>query len=295
MPRDLAPHPVGGWVVRMADAGTVVIAAGAFWLSATTLADLAMLAGIPAERAWLWPGMVDGLMVIATVAVVVLHPYGRRATAYPWLLLTAGTSVSVLANGYHAFVTTSQLPPLVAAAISAVPPLVLLAVTHLRVQLGRYRTARPSPREQAAAPLESVVVAEPSPATSKPVTAMPVKSVAASRTVQASASVEIAQRLREGGASNRAIARQLHVHPSTVGRWLGPGDAAPAAAAAAREDQLEEAPVREGEPHGPQPSRPLSSPEPPGRPLRESRAQADAGGDRDAAAPSRPVPDEAHE
>ena len=35
--------------------GTVFIAAGAFWLSFTALADLARRSGIDAGQAWAWP------------------------------------------------------------------------------------------------------------------------------------------------------------------------------------------------------------------------------------------------
>ena len=63
-------------------AGTVFIAAGAFWLSFTSLADLAARSGIGAGQAWAWPLIVDGIIVVATVAVVALA--GQRSAWYPW-------------------------------------------------------------------------------------------------------------------------------------------------------------------------------------------------------------------
>ena len=82
-------------------AGTVFIAVGAFWLSFTSLADLARRSGIGAGQAWAWPLIVDGIIVVATVAVVALA--GTRASWYPWALLIGGASVSVTANGPSSF------------------------------------------------------------------------------------------------------------------------------------------------------------------------------------------------
>ena len=52
--------------------GTVFIAVGAFWLSFTALADLARRSGIAPTQAWAWPLIVDGIIVVGTVAVVAL-------------------------------------------------------------------------------------------------------------------------------------------------------------------------------------------------------------------------------
>ena len=128
----------GMWAVVVARAGTVLIDVCAFWLSATTLTDLARRAGIDPMQAWMWPVIVDGMIVVATVAIVALARHGTRSTVYPWTLLIACAAVSVTANCMHALVATnSDLPPQLAASVAAVPPLVLLAATHLTVQLGR--------------------------------------------------------------------------------------------------------------------------------------------------------------
>ena len=125
-----------GWAVVTAASGTVLIGAGAFWLSFTALADLAVRSGIGAGQAWIWPLLVDGLIVVATVAVVALD--GHRAAWYPWALLIGGALVSVIANAAHALVTAeASVPGLLAATVAAVPPLVLLASTHLTVVLIR--------------------------------------------------------------------------------------------------------------------------------------------------------------
>ncbi|KAB1641399.1 DUF2637 domain-containing protein [Gulosibacter chungangensis] len=139
-------QPSGRWAVGVARAGTALIDVCAFWLSATTLTDLARRAGIDPVQAWMWPVIVDGMIVVATVAIVALARHGPRATVYPWALLISGAAVSVTANCMHALVATdSDLPPILAASVAAVPPLVLLAATHLTVQLGRRLTTAPSP------------------------------------------------------------------------------------------------------------------------------------------------------
>ena len=60
------------WAVVTAVSGTVFIAAGAFWLSFTALVDLAARSGVGAGQAWAWPLIVDGIIVVATVAVFVV-------------------------------------------------------------------------------------------------------------------------------------------------------------------------------------------------------------------------------
>ncbi|MGI5219280.1 DUF2637 domain-containing protein [Nocardia sp. CA-290969] len=57
---------------RLATAMTVLIAAGAFWLSFTALRSLAIIAGIPPGEAWLWPVIIEGSMGQATVALLSL-------------------------------------------------------------------------------------------------------------------------------------------------------------------------------------------------------------------------------
>lgn len=192
---------VSRWVVATAITGTVLIALGAFWLSFTALTDLAARAGIAVGQAWVWPLIVDGIIIVATISVVALSPYGRRATWYPWALLIVGAVVSVAGNAAHAGIAGSgSLSRPVAAAISAVPPLVLLSITHLTVELTR-RTRRIPPvvgdhmtPEAAEGPNADVVPRE--------------------------ERIRTAWARRDEGWSNKRIATDLGVHPSTVGRWF---------------------------------------------------------------------------
>lgn len=148
----MTPSPQSGKLALLtANAGTVFIAAGAFWLSFTALADLAERSGIHSRQAWAWPLIVDGIIVVATVAAVALA--GQRSAWYPWLLLGFGAAVSVTANAIHAIVTAAPgVPPALAASVASVPPVVLLAITHLTVLLNRHRAQQ---RARATRPEES--------------------------------------------------------------------------------------------------------------------------------------------
>lgn len=113
-------------------AGTTLIALGAFWLSFTALRDLAERSGVPTGQAWVWPLIVDGLVLVATVAVVALDEHRW----YAWALLGIGASLSLAGNSLHA-TYTGELPVAVRILVAAVPPLSLLAVTHLTYLLAR--------------------------------------------------------------------------------------------------------------------------------------------------------------
>lgn len=206
------PRPGGKLAVGTAVAGTVLIAAGAFWLSFTALADLARRSGIDAAQAWAWPVIVDGLIVVATVAVVALA--GQRAAWYPWVLLAGGALISVTANALHAVVAAdADVPGVLAASVAAVPPVVLLAITHLTVILTRTPPTRepegvlvvsPASLPDKSASRGEDATEEPTPATTKTATDRRARG----------------WELREAGWSNKRIARELGVHASTVGRWF---------------------------------------------------------------------------
>ncbi|MEV1134524.1 helix-turn-helix domain-containing protein [Rhodococcus coprophilus] len=110
-------------------AGTAAICVAAFWLSYEALTDLASRSGITTP--WLWPLIVDGLIIVATVAVV------AQVGTYAWLLLLAGAAISVAGNVLHASLPEGELPVWLCATVAAVPPIALVAVTHLAVILRR--------------------------------------------------------------------------------------------------------------------------------------------------------------
>lgn len=147
MPKNSLSRPV----IATGIAATVIIAAGAFVLSFAALTDLARMSGISPDLAWIWPVIIDGLIVAATVAIVALAGAEKRRLAYPWALLFGGALVSTGANAVHAVLTSganaSGVPAVVAAVVASMPPIVLLAVTHLCVVLVQ---APPSARNRKA-------------------------------------------------------------------------------------------------------------------------------------------------
>ncbi|WP_166998382.1 DUF2637 domain-containing protein [Paramicrobacterium fandaimingii] len=219
-----------GWAVVSAATGTIGIAAGAFWLSFIALADLAARSGITAGQAWVWPLLVDGLIVVATVAVVALDRY--RAAWYPWALLIAGALVSVTANAAHALVAAdATVPGVLASIVAAVPPLVLLASTHLTVVLIRSTSASTPVLDNPAAfaatpdaeaePAEAPTSSVPAPMPELPALVEPEPLPSAEpSSVTTEWRRKRAVALRDAQWSNKKIAAELGVHPSTVGRWF---------------------------------------------------------------------------
>lgn len=222
------------WAAAVAILGTVFIGVGAFWLSFRALSDLAVRAGVSGDQGWVWAAIVDGVIVTSTVAAVALDGAGWRATWFAWMLLALSAGASVVANVVHALLSGSDgLAPVLVGSIAALPPLVLLAMTHLTVVVVRH--ARPS--TEMSAPdqhsdmdpsaegeidipefLREAFTPQPTPETAPP---------RKKRRQQKSADQltkdemrERAEQLHREGMSNAQIAAQLDIHRSTVGRWF---------------------------------------------------------------------------
>jgi hypothetical protein len=131
--------PVGAAV-----AGTTVVGALAFSLSFTALSDLALDNGISPGQGWMLPILIDGGVIVATTATVAL----RRQRWYAWALLVFSSLVSVVGNVVHA-----HPHGLIAMVIAAIPPLWLLAATHLTVMLTRQRDGAGAAEGTAPAPV----------------------------------------------------------------------------------------------------------------------------------------------
>ena len=156
------PHKA---VLLTAVGTTVLIAVGAFILSFAALTDLAERSGIEAHLAWIWPIIVDGMIVASTVAIVALNGHSRGAMIYPWTLLFFGAVVSTAANSVHAILTVDNLqsgiPAVVSALVAAMPPVVLLAITHLTVHMYQKRAEVAQLHEEQAAVTEALHTREP--------------------------------------------------------------------------------------------------------------------------------------
>ncbi|KDE12434.1 DUF2637 domain-containing protein [Rhodococcus aetherivorans] len=202
---------------RIDVAATILIALLAFTLSFSKLVDLASRAGYGDRMSHLWPLVVDGLAVVATMGVVRL----RAQRWYAWLLLAASTTVSVVAAVAGAIFTTGPLPPIAAAAVSVVPPLCLLAAPHLAVQL--MRDSRRPDDVAPMAPVESTTLAEgvapydvevatDSTSPDGPAQLFAVPPASTDRRTKA---LELIAR----GLSQREVARRVGVSDTTVRRW----------------------------------------------------------------------------
>lgn len=129
------------WVAVITTTG---IGVSGFVLSFAALWDLASRAGLPAKLAWLWPVIVDGTIVQATVSIAALaaDPTAVRSRRFFWVVLAGAAALSISGNALHAWVNgADDLYPIVAAVIAAVAPISLLATTH-----GLAILARPGPR-----------------------------------------------------------------------------------------------------------------------------------------------------
>ncbi|QZE10935.1 hypothetical protein SEA_AGAPE74_36 [Mycobacterium phage Agape74] len=114
--------------VGVATAGTIAVGGLAFALSFTALSDLAVTHGVTPGQSWMLPLVIDGGIIVATMATVALRQHGW----YAWTLLLLSSMVSVAGNVAHA-----QPHGPVGMFIAAIPPLWLLAATHLTVLLYR--------------------------------------------------------------------------------------------------------------------------------------------------------------
>ncbi|MEU7633425.1 DUF2637 domain-containing protein [Nocardia sp. NPDC049220] len=179
--------------MRWARAAAVLIIVGvgvaAFILSYETLRDLAELARIEDRISWLFPVIVDGTIIQATVSVMVLSNRPDERLWFSWVL-GVGAVVSVAGNSLHAFTDGRPLPAWQAAVIAAIAPIALLVDTHGGVMLFRAAQRKPVEepvREAVAAPVPDLVpenevpaieAAEPEPVT-VPLPAAPAVAVVA--------------------------------------------------------------------------------------------------------------------
>jgi hypothetical protein len=127
---------------------TVAIATVSFVLSFTSLRQLAAASAWPGWSSWLLPLIIDGIIVLATLGIVALAPYRDqlRNRAFFWAVLTAAAAVSVGGNALHAWLFTARLVAWMrcgSAGLACVPPVALLATTHILGTLWRFNPVPP--------------------------------------------------------------------------------------------------------------------------------------------------------
>ena len=128
---------------RVSTAGVAGLALAGFAMSYGALHALARDSGVPAALAWMWPLVVDGFIVVASLSV--LHAVlEARPARYPWCLLLLFSAVSVAGNVAHG-------PPTpVGRLVAAVPPVALVLAFDLLMRQVR-RVLEPPPSAIAAA------------------------------------------------------------------------------------------------------------------------------------------------
>lgn len=160
-------------VVRgLAVAAILSVGLAAFRLSFVTLRELAVMAGIPAGDAWLFPIVID--ITTATAAVLALitsDPAVRRW--FSWVL-GVGTVVSIAGNAAHAFTHGDRLPTWACVLVAAVAPVAVLVDVHGVVML--LRSVTTPPMEEAAATEHAAPAANsaPAPVVEEPLALSPV-------------------------------------------------------------------------------------------------------------------------
>ncbi|MFC8531350.1 DUF2637 domain-containing protein [Nocardia sp. NPDC057227] len=206
---------VARWVAVLV---IVTIGVAAFALSFAALKELAIMARTPRELAWLWPVIVDGTIIQATISMLVLASGPERR----WFLgvLVCGALVSVIGNSVHAAMAGQHLPWWAAALVAAVAPVSLLVDTHGLGMLFRASNRETIPEVAAEAEPSPGVVVEPMPADSPRPAPAPVRrrKPAARRDP---AKVAKAIEMHADGVKFPDIAAALGISPSTARNYVG--------------------------------------------------------------------------
>ncbi|WP_181059411.1 DUF2637 domain-containing protein [Pseudoclavibacter sp. AY1H1] len=140
--------PVLAWTVAT---GVFVLAGSSFALSFSALAELAVASGVPEHLAFLWPVIVDGFIVVATLAAFSFSARPGRVQLYPWMALGVFAVVSVAGNALHVQTLAPGVVVVadwIAVTVASVPPVALLIASHLLVVM---ISQRPEPLEVAPA------------------------------------------------------------------------------------------------------------------------------------------------
>ncbi|WP_301851106.1 DUF2637 domain-containing protein [Rhodococcus pyridinivorans] len=125
----------------------IAITTGAFVLSFDVLRDLAHRAGIPEDLAFIFPAIVDGAILCATIASISLSKISGAALGHRFFvaLLVGVLTISIVGNFYHAVVASGDamkalesgvdlavkpLTPMAAGTIAVIPPVLVFLLTH---------------------------------------------------------------------------------------------------------------------------------------------------------------------
>jgi hypothetical protein len=215
----------GRWVQPTSATGVLGIGAAAFLLSYDALHSLALASGVRPGLARIWPGVLDGFIVVATLTVVAAKR-ASRPTWYPWALVGLFSAASVAFNILHAVDQALTRAGWVAALVFAMPPVALVLATHLLLQQGVWR-------RQHARAATAAGEATPEDGTTPPAGAMTRPAAATARQPESPAAVGVTGRpptpaaqpgSASGDAATRDRARRLYVEAQATGRRLTGAD-----------------------------------------------------------------------
>ncbi len=198
-PKILARIRLDAIICRITVVLVLLLAVASFALSFEALSELAAKSGaISPSKAWIFPLLIDGAVIIFSTAALRASLFGRTDWWSIGLVIVT-TLASIVLNIAHAHATVSSC------LVSAMPPLLLgLSYESLLRQLSS--SLRPTEKAPTRRP-------RPKP---KPVSASP-----GSVSRPADNKREHALQLLTQGVSKRAIARELNMAPATIRRLAG--------------------------------------------------------------------------
>lgn len=155
---------------------TVAIALMAFILSFDALRTLAVACGVQPGLSWMFPLIIDAPVLAFTWATWVFKTRGL-GQAYPWAMLLVFSAVSLVGNALHAHPVETNgllLPDWGASLLMTMPPVALLATSHMIVRAASRSFDMDGP-EPAAGAVPDVPrdMDDPAPAPKAPVEAEP--------------------------------------------------------------------------------------------------------------------------
>lgn len=188
-------------VLIVAASLTAVLGGVSFLLSYNGLTATAPWASIPTAQAWTIPVVIDGAILVYTLAVLIKRRRGESAGLY-WGLLAAFTGVSVAGNAFHAWDASQQdSTGFAGAAIAGLAPLAVLAATHTLADL----IVEPVSLRAAAGQVPELA--------SRVGEATQARPAPAANTREAAVAAGVA-----AGRTHRQIAAELGISKTTVGR-----------------------------------------------------------------------------
>jgi hypothetical protein len=116
-------------VTRKAIIGALVaLSLASIYMSWGSLYELALAMGMPAERAIVWPAVIDVVTIVALVLAL------QTNARYAWATLAGFGLVTIAGNAMHAVIVPTELVKVdtwIAVVGSSLPAVALLVTTHL--------------------------------------------------------------------------------------------------------------------------------------------------------------------